>query len=119
MALPSLQDRSVGGPAANGRTGGPTNQRQMASQEEPSMAKKKDADSDYIFQSRLAGRQPRAIAKELGLTLAEVEEVVEDRMVKLDPEYRLQVMALDLERLDLLTGPDAAGQRIAQVSRWS
>jgi hypothetical protein len=63
---------------------------------------KKKVDEEQIFLMRLAGQQCRAIAKELGIAVEKVEAIIEERMIQLTPEYRLQAMALDLERMEAI-----------------
>jgi DNA-binding CsgD family transcriptional regulator len=57
-----------------------------------------------VFKMRLAGTSARSIAKQFGITVADVNEIVERRMVRVDNRYRAAAMALDLERLETLLG---------------
>ena len=80
---------------------------------------------DQIYRMRLLGSSPRAIADDLGISVAAVEEAVDRTMVKVDNDYRLRAVRLDLERLeamqarflhDALSGDLAAGHLCLKIA---
>jgi hypothetical protein len=86
-----------------------------------------EADHDEeILKMRIAGASPRAIAKQLGCSIGDVNRCV-DRLAAsiLDSRYRARTIALELERLDRLTmqffqtalaGDTAAGSLLVKIS---
>jgi DNA-binding CsgD family transcriptional regulator len=73
--------------------------------------KKRD---DRIYRMRLLGSSPRAIADDLGISVAAVEEALDRTMVKVDNDYRLRAVRLDLERLDAMQVISCKQQRAEQ-----
>jgi hypothetical protein len=80
---------------------------------------------DRIYRMRLLGSSTRAIADDLGISVAAVEEAVDRTMVKVDNDYRLRAVRLDLERLeamqarflrDALSGDLAAGHLCLKIA---
>jgi len=61
-----------------------------------------DQEAESIFRARLTGKSVRTIAKEFGLTTAEVAKIVETMCEPVSPATRRAALALDLERLDQL-----------------
>ena len=57
---------------------------------------------DFILQERLAGRSARSIAKQLSLSVREVNDALDRTLPILDNAARLRHIALDLSRLDQL-----------------
>ena len=60
-------------------------------------------DENRVFKLRLFGFSPHVIAEQCGCTIADVSRIVDQRLPALTPEFRLQAMPLDLERLDRMT----------------
>jgi hypothetical protein len=49
---------------------------------------------------RLLGSSPRVIVDHFGISVADVNAVIDQKVVKLDNGYRLRAVALDLDRLE-------------------
>jgi hypothetical protein len=54
---------------------------------------------DQIYALRLGGIWAREIAKRFSVTIGDVHQAVEERMVKIDAKFRAAAIALDTERL--------------------
>jgi hypothetical protein len=55
---------------------------------------------EAVYRARLAGKSPRRIAREFGLSVASVEKIIEEHAPVLSNEYRKLTLQLELERLD-------------------
>ena len=61
-----------------------------------------DGRDDFILQERLSGRSARSIAKQLSLTVSEVNASLDRTLPTIDNDARRRYVALDLNRLDEL-----------------
>jgi len=61
-----------------------------------------DGRDDFILQERVSGRSTRSIAKELSLTISEVNASLDRTLPTIDNPARLRHISLDLSRLDRL-----------------
>jgi hypothetical protein len=59
-----------------------------------------DGRDDFILQERLTGRSARSIAKQLSLTVGEVNASLDRTLPTIDNAMRLRHISLDLHRLD-------------------
>src|SRR5215471_18980621 len=59
-----------------------------------------DGRDDFILQERLTGRSARSIAKQLSLTVGEVNASLDRTLPTIDNDARRRYVALDLNRLD-------------------
>jgi hypothetical protein len=55
--------------------------------------------ADRIWEARIAGLSPRKVANRLNVSLIDVKEVCRQHSNELTPEYRREMVALDLRRL--------------------
>jgi hypothetical protein len=55
------------------------------------------------YQAKIMALPSAVIAEQFGLTVADVNKIVDDRMPRVTNEFRARSFALDLERLETLT----------------
>jgi hypothetical protein len=58
---------------------------------------------DRVYRARLAGISARSICEQFSVSIADVNDAVDRKMVRVDNSYRVRMTALDLERLEMLT----------------
>jgi len=61
-----------------------------------------DGRDDFVLQERVSGRSARSIAKQLNLTVGEVNASLDRTLPQIDNAMRLRHISLDLQRLDEL-----------------
>lgn len=80
---------------------------------------------DQVYRMRLIGTSVRAIADHFAISVADVNRIVDSRMVKLDNALRVRAVALDYERLeemqirflrDALKGDVTAGHLVLKIA---
>lgn len=69
---------------------------------EPEAETSDESRDDKIYTMRLLGRSPRTIARDFGLSLADVDKIVDAQTLKVDAGYRLRTLKLDLDRIEML-----------------
>jgi hypothetical protein len=74
---------------------------------------------------RISGTSVRDIAHQFGLSITDVNAVIDRKMIKLDNAYRVRAVALDLERLEemqkgflrqALEGDATAGHLVIKIA---
>jgi hypothetical protein len=59
-------------------------------------------DGEAVLSERLHGKSVRAIARQFGRTVAEINEVLDAVSEPITPEYKVRAVSADLERLDAM-----------------